>query len=167
VRAVTVPGKTSPAQLHQQKQRQKRKPLAHESLCFTGNAPRLTDLQGGVCPCKLYHTVTAPRPNTPNNGPFFTHHIHMTEDRSVKSPDDEQEFSTGDCAALVGVSTRTLREWERCGLFKARRDSIGNRLWNRSEIAALRQIKTEREIRHGRTGRRSLVIATSTSTGRG
>jgi DNA-binding transcriptional MerR regulator len=80
-------------------------------------------------------------------------------------PEDDQNFASSDAAALVGVSSATLREWQKCGLVPwQRRDSVGNRLYNKSEIELLRKIKTEREIRHGRTGRRSLVIATSTFT---
>ena len=70
-----------------------------------------------------------------------------------------------DAAALSGVAAGTIKAYEKDGLIAPRRDSRGARLFVMKDIEAIKQIAEARLARHGKTGRRVRIIATSTSTG--
>lgn len=53
-----------------------------------------------------------------------------------KSPADD--LSLGEAARELGVSTDTLRRWERAGKLRARRDERGHRRVSRTEVQRLR-----------------------------
>jgi hypothetical protein len=78
---------------------------------------------------------------------------------------DEPIFTAADMEALVGRERETFRRWEEQKLIKLRRDSRGNLIATTDDIRRLRQIAASRDERHGRTGRRRTVIATSTYIG--
>lgn len=66
-------------------------------------------------------------------------------------------YSTSDAAALTGVSTSTLVEYEKCGLIKPARSSRGIRLYSAADLAAIKQIYAARVARKGKTGIRSKI----------
>lgn len=59
--------------------------------------------------------------------------------------------SIGPAARLVGLSERTLREWESKGLINPQRDSSGRRLYTGADIELMREIATRprRKRTHG------------------
>jgi DNA-binding transcriptional MerR regulator len=63
------------------------------------------------------------------------------------------------------VAPTTLKKYEADGLITPHRDSRGCRLYSEADIERIRKIVEARARRHGQTGRRRLVIATSTRTG--
>lgn len=86
-------------------------------------------------------------------------------DKDKTTNTDGPIYCAADIEALVGRGRATLRAWEEQGLTKLRRDSRGNLIANDAEITQLKKLAALRDERHGRTGRRRLVIATSTYMG--
>jgi DNA-binding transcriptional MerR regulator len=78
--------------------------------------------------------------------------------------DDKPTYTVTDAAALCGVAPITLKKYESDGLISPHRDSRGTRLYSGQDIEHLRRIVEARATRHGMTGRRRLVTATSTTT---
>lgn len=76
---------------------------------------------------------------------------------------DEQLYCVTDAAALAGVAPVTIKKYERDGLITPRRDSRGARLYSMALIERVKQIAEARATRHGLTGRRRLIVATSTT----
>ena len=68
--------------------------------------------------------------------------------------DDSPLYSMSDAAPRVGVSSKTLVEYEACGLIKPKRTSRGIRLYTDADIAAARRIHAARIERRGKTGPR-------------
>jgi DNA-binding transcriptional MerR regulator len=52
----------------------------------------------------------------------------------------------GELAARTGTTTRTLRYYESRGLLPARRDDLGHRTYDESDVELLRQIRTLRDF---------------------
>jgi DNA-binding transcriptional MerR regulator len=77
---------------------------------------------------------------------------------------DTPTYTVTDAAALCGVAPITLKKYEADGLITPHRDSRGTRLYSEADIERIRKIVEARATRHGMTGRRRLVIATSTTT---
>jgi|HubBroStandDraft_4_1064222.scaffolds.fasta_scaffold896383_2 DNA-binding transcriptional MerR regulator len=77
----------------------------------------------------------------------------------------EQFYTVCDAASLCGIAVQTLKRYEADGLIIVRRDSRGARLYSEADIALIRKHVEARATRHGKTGRRRLVFATSTTSG--
>jgi hypothetical protein len=86
-------------------------------------------------------------------------------DKDKTTNTDSPLYCAADIEALVGRGRATLRSWEEQGLVKLRRDSRGNLIATEAEVAQLKKLAALRDARHGKTGRRRLVIATSTYMG--
>jgi len=68
-------------------------------------------------------------------------------------------FGISDACSLSGVSPGTLRRYEQEGVIgPIERDSRGVRLYTLANIAAAKRKYNERIERHGRTGRRRLML---------
>lgn len=60
--------------------------------------------------------------------------------------DDMAGFSIGDVSKAVGVSTPTLRWWEREGLITPHRTGRGHRLYGEADVERLRKVKHLRTV---------------------
>ncbi len=80
---------------------------------------------------------------------------------------DDALYLLNDAAALLGVAPLTIRKYEKDGLFTARRDLHGARVYSDADIEKLRRLIKQRQERHGLTGvRRRHIFVTSTVTGK-
>ncbi|MBM4708699.1 MerR family transcriptional regulator [Prescottella equi] len=50
---------------------------------------------------------------------------------------EEEYLPVGEAAALVGVSTDTLKRWEKAGRISSRRTPTGHRRFARTDVLAL------------------------------
>jgi DNA-binding transcriptional MerR regulator len=66
----------------------------------------------------------------------------------------DQLYTLSDAAALSGVAPATIRQYELDQLIRPRRDSRNTRLFSQADIEAIKNIRAQRQARHGATGPR-------------
>lgn len=59
----------------------------------------------------------------------------------VNEADDEPRYVISVAAEIVGVPPHTLRYYERCGIIRPHRSQGNIRLYSRSEVALLQEVK--------------------------